>query len=254
MTSKKKDLKELLETEGRETMVLALSAGIIAPEHEFSGPTDQEAIKQLTGVDISQGDWKQRFRAVDGDWPEMYVRIGEEVGRPVMRGQAIIAYMRLFPEVYRKSKEKTLPGAKDFLEYCLKTGATFGLVSGQFASIIHDFYVVKGELNSQRRLCVNPKYVRGGIIPSSAERVEGAAYEIIMSCSPSENYLKNLVLIDGNDKRLAAAGTNEWKSDLKLERIVKVGVGDKWVTDDAALACVAEYKYESVRQMYEALR
>ncbi|MEK6868410.1 MAG: hypothetical protein AABX98_06320 [Nanoarchaeota archaeon] len=247
MTEIEKDLKKLLESEGEKTMVLALSAGIIAPEHEFSGPADQQAIKELTEVDISQGNWKERFRAVDGDWPQMYVQIGAEVGKPVTRGEAIAAYMQVFPKVYEAKGKPRLDGARDFVEYCRTQRVRFGILSGQFGSIISGRYCVDGNL------AVESMYIAGGVIPSSENNVRDAAYGVI-GFAKNVSPLRNLVLVDGNDKRLAAAGNDEWRRELGLEQIVKIGVGDKWVTDDAALGKVVQVKYRSVKEMYEALR
>ena len=243
--------------EGKNVLVMALSAGIIKPEHEYSGEADRRALIEIIWnedkFNPSKEEWKDGYQdefmgKYKGDWQAMYVAIAKDFGVEISRGKALTVYMEKFIEVMEEEDESVVPGVEDSLKLLDDKGILFSLLSGQETPVINGLYLNDGD---QLERYIDSALVQGGVIPSTPENIRDRAYGIITFLTTQDYDVDLLVLLDGNTERLANAGTDEWKQDLGID-VVKVGVKDDWVGE--GLADVTDYQFGSMQEVYENLQ
>ena len=236
--------------EGKNVLVMALSAGIIKPEHEYSGEADRRALIEIIGdkdkFNPTEEEWKSGYQKefmgqYQGDWQAMYVTIANDVGVKISRDKALEVYKRKLDEVMQEKDNSVVPRVKESLQWLQDKGIPFSLQSGQEYDIITDVY-----LRDEDKLheFVDERLVAGRVIPSTPENVLETAYNLI-----GTDY-DFVILVDGNAERIAKVDTMEWKQKLGVD-VVKVGVADEWV--DEGLDRVTDYQFENMEQFYDNL-
>ena len=227
------------------TAVIALSAGIIAPEHDLSALADINASLPLSGRMMPEDEWTERYNAANNDWIKMHITWAAEQGVEVTREEVSSAYGVQFGMLYLKQGKPTLPGAKDLLDYCSREEIPFGLATGQWSNIVNGLYV------PDAGLILRPELVKGGLIPATPDIIDGAVEDILSVMRDGGASVNYLVLVDGNKSRLKAAGDTTFASRAGLESVVKIGVKDKWLSK--GLSEVTDYQFKSVVELYGAL-
>lgn len=251
-----KNLKNIIE-QSKNPLFMFLSAGIIKPEHNYSGPADLAVIKKLSegAIDTSLKNWKDDYSEIflgnyNGDWIAMDQALIKKVtGKEYTRGQIIQEYINQVVPLIKNDTNSIVSGVQESLKLINGYNGKISLLSGQETVIINQFYL-RDKDNLEE--FIDPAYVQGGIIPSTPENVAERAYGIIQTLNQTKNPIDTLILLDENKERIKNAGTEVWKTDLGINQVLKIGINDSWISKK--LDKVTDFQYKKMIEFYNAIK